>query len=66
MTLERRIYRRELREALGYSDEWLRILQKRGEIPRGRRDPGGTREFWTEAEAREIIAARNGSAQAAA
>jgi hypothetical protein len=66
MALERRVYRRDLRDALGYSDEWLRILQKRGDIPRGQRDPGGNREWFTETQAREIIERRNGCAQAAA
>jgi hypothetical protein len=55
MTLQRRVYRRELREALGYGESWYRDLQKRGVIPRGHVDAGGRREWFTESEARAIV-----------
>jgi hypothetical protein len=53
--IERRVYRRELREALGFGASWYRELQKRGVIPRGHVDAGGRREWFSESEAREII-----------
>lgn len=62
MKLQRRVYRRELREALGFSDEWFRQMQQRGRIPKGRRDPGGTREWFTECEASKIIKSLNAQA----
>jgi hypothetical protein len=55
MTPQRRVYRRELREALGYGESWYRDLQKRGVIPRGHVDAGGRREWFTESEARAIV-----------
>jgi len=55
MAIERRVYRPELRKALGYGDTWYRILQRRGTIPVGHRDPGGKREWFTESEARAIV-----------
>jgi hypothetical protein len=55
MPLQRRVYRRELREALGYGETWFRVLQKRGLIERGHVDAGGRREWFSEAEARAIV-----------
>jgi hypothetical protein len=43
--LQRRVYRAELREALGYGHTWFREQQKRGRIRQGHRDPGGKREW---------------------
>ena len=63
--LERRIYRSEFAEALGYSLSWFRTLEKRGAIPRGRRDPGGKRLWWPESQARATIAKLNESAEQA-
>jgi hypothetical protein len=55
MAIERRIYRRELRTALGFGETWFREMQRRGLIARGHRDPGGKREWWKETEARAIV-----------
>jgi hypothetical protein len=60
----RRVYRRELRERLGYGDTWFGELQKRGRIPRGHRDPGGNREWWTDIEAEAIVRGLNQQAVA--
>ena len=57
--LQRRVYRRELRDLLGYGDTWFREQQKRGRIKVGHRDPGGKREWFTEAEAQEIVNSLN-------
>lgn len=56
MTIPRRVYRRELRAALGFGATWFREQQKRGLIPKGHVDPGGKREWYTETEARAIMA----------
>jgi hypothetical protein len=53
--LERRVYRRELRNTLGFGETWYAVLQRRGIIPVGHRDPGGKREWFTESEARAIV-----------
>ena len=62
MKLPCRVYRAEIRRALGYSEEWFRLLQKRGLIPQGRRDYPNGREWFTESEARAIIKKRNAAA----
>ena len=59
----RRVYRPELRDRLGYGDTWFRTQQKRGVIPKGRKDPGGKREWWFDDEADAIV---EGVGQAAA
>jgi hypothetical protein len=51
----RRVYARELKQRLGFSDTWLRELEKRGRIPPGRRDPGGKRKFWFDDEVDAIV-----------
>jgi hypothetical protein len=61
--LPRRVYRRELCAALGCGPTWFRELQKRGLIPRGQRDPGGKREWFTDDHAREILAKMNSAAE---
>ena len=61
-SIPRRVYRRELQSALGYSSTWFREQQKRGLIPKGHTDPGGKREWWPEAEARAIVESVNRSA----
>ena len=53
--LRRRVYRRELRTALGYGATWFAMLQSQGKIPRGHRDHERGREWWFEDEAQEII-----------
>jgi hypothetical protein len=53
--LPRRVYRRELREALGISRTWYRKLQQRNLIPDGHRDHRNGREWFTELEALTII-----------
>jgi hypothetical protein len=60
--IERRIYRREFADLLGYGPTWFRKLEKSGVIPSGRSDPGGRRKFWLESEAREIAARLNAAA----
>lgn len=52
----RRVYTRELKERTGYGETWIRTLEKRGTIPKGRVDPGGRRKWWTEGEAQQIVA----------
>ena len=52
---EGRVYRRALRQKLGWSESWYGIQQKRGVIPVGHRDAGGRREWFLESEARAII-----------
>jgi hypothetical protein len=61
-TLPRRVYRRELREALGYGVTWFRVLQGRGLIPFGQRDHDAGREWFTEDQAAAIIDKLNGRA----
>ena len=58
---KRRVYAAELKRRTGYGDTWLRRLEKTGRIKKGRRDPGGKRKWWTEAEADAIV---NGKAVA--
>lgn len=64
--LQRRLYRAELRAALGYGDSWFREQQRRGIIPKGHTDPGGKREWFSEAEARQIVERMNKQAQSTA
>jgi hypothetical protein len=51
----RRVYKAELRQRTGWSDSWIRELVKRGQIPPGRTDPGGKREFWMDDVADKIV-----------
>ncbi|HEX8013531.1 MAG TPA: hypothetical protein VF814_21805 [Casimicrobiaceae bacterium] len=51
----RRVYRTELRAALGFSATWFLVLQGKGVIPKGHRDRDGGREWFTEAEAKKIV-----------
>lgn len=55
---DRRVYRREFRGLLGYGDTWFRMLVRRGDLPPGRRDEGGKREWWTATEVRETLQKR--------
>jgi hypothetical protein len=55
MAIPRRVYRRELRQALGYGSTWFSEQQRRGVIPKGHVDVGGRREWFTESEARAIV-----------
>lgn len=57
----RRVYAAELRVRLGCGETWLRELEKRGQIPQGRKDPGAKRKWWPDDEADAII---SGSAAA--
>lgn len=66
MAIERRVYRAELRAALGYGDTWFRALQRRGVIPKGHKDQGGKREWFSEAEAQRIVETLNKPAQTSA
>ena len=54
-TFDRRVYRREFADALGYGITWFRRLEKCGAIPPGRRDPGGKRLWWLASEARATL-----------
>jgi hypothetical protein len=60
--LPRRVYRAELRAALGFGSSWFDVLQKRGTIPNGHRDHPNGREWFTEAEAKAIIKKLNAAA----
>ena len=51
----RQVYKTELKRRTGYGDSWLRKLQDEGQIPRGRRDPGGKRTYWFDDEADAIV-----------
>ena len=62
----RRVYRREFAAALGYGITWFRLLEKRGAIPPGRRDPGGKRLWWPASEVRATLDKLNASADRAA
>jgi len=57
MALDRRVFGREFRDALGVGGTWFRTLQQRGVIPRGRTDPGGRRQWWTESEVNAALTA---------
>lgn len=63
--IERRIWRREFREALNIGPTWFATLQKRGVVPKGHRDPGGVREWFTETEVRETLERLKGPRAAA-
>jgi hypothetical protein len=52
----RRVYAAELKSRLGVGDTWLRELEKRGRIPKGRIDPGGKRRWWPEEDVDAVIA----------
>ena len=56
--IDRRVYRRELEQLTGWGATWIRSLEKRGAIPRGRVDEGGKRKWWSESEARAIVEGR--------
>jgi DNA-binding transcriptional MerR regulator len=64
--LERRVSAAELAQALGITRTWLRALERAGKIPAARRDVGARRKYWTEAEARAIVAGSQGTEQRAA
>lgn len=55
----RRVYAREFKERLGVGDTWLRQLENVGRIPRGRKDPGTKRKWWTSEEVDAIVAGDN-------
>jgi len=63
---DRRVYRREFAETLGFGITWFRTLEKRGAIPPGRRDPGGKRLWWPASEVAATIDKLNASAERAA
>ena len=63
---DRRVYRREFCELLGYGATWFRTLEQRGTIPRGRRDPGGKRTWWQASEVRAALARLNASGERSA
>lgn len=52
----RRVYAAELKERLGCGDTWLRTMEKRGDIPPGRQEPGARRKWWLSDEADAIVA----------
>lgn len=51
----RRVYAREIKDRTGWSDTWLRLCEKAGRIPASRKDVGGRRKWWTEADAEAIV-----------
>ncbi len=52
----RRVYAAELSQRTGYGTTWLRTLEDRGSIPKGRKDPGGKRRYWPDDVADQIVA----------
>jgi hypothetical protein len=54
--IDRRVYRRELEQLTGWGATWIREMEKRGRIPKGRVDKGGKRKWWLLSEARAIVA----------
>lgn len=46
MDFDRRVSRREFADTLGCGITWFRELERRGLVPRGKRDPGGKRVWW--------------------
>lgn len=59
---DRRVYRREFAQLLGCGITWFRELERRGAVPKGRRDPGGKRLWWLASEVRATIANLAGTA----
>jgi hypothetical protein len=55
VTARRRVYVAELKARTGYGESWIRELEKRGRIPKGRKDPGGKRKWWFDDEADAIV-----------
>lgn len=53
--LDRRVHGPEFRQILGVGTTWFRTMQERGVVPRGRCDPGGRRQWWTETEVRDTL-----------
>lgn len=60
--LERRVYRREFQQLLGWGTTWFGEQKKRGVIPAPRRDPGSQRDFWTESEVATTMQRLNSAA----
>jgi len=54
---DRRVYRREFMGIIGYGATWFREQQRRGRIPKGKRDPGGKREWWLASEITQTLEA---------
>ena len=54
---DRRVYRREFMRVIGYGPTWFREQQRRGRIPKGKRDPGGKREWWLASEITQTLEA---------
>jgi predicted DNA-binding transcriptional regulator AlpA len=52
---DRRIYMKEMKALSGWGDTWIRILEEKGKIPRGRRDVGGKRKWWPASEVKNIL-----------
>ena len=51
----RRVYMPEFRERTGYSDTWTLVLERRGSVPKFRKDPGGKRKFLFEEEVDAVV-----------
>jgi hypothetical protein len=62
----RRVYAAELKSRTGWSDSWLREKERRGAIPKGRKDPGGKMKWWTDAEADAIVSGATAPTERAA
>lgn len=63
---DRRVSRRQFAEVLGCGITWFRVLEKKGAIPRGRRDPGGKRLWWLASEVAATLERLKSEAQEAA
>ena len=55
MEFNRRVYKREFAQVLGCGHTWFGVLEKRGMIPAGKRDPGGKRLWWNASEVRDTL-----------
>ena len=52
----RRVYTAEFKARLGVGDTWLRELERRGRIPRARKDPDAKRKWWPDDEVDAVVA----------
>lgn len=64
--VDRRVYTSEFKQLTGWGETWIRTLEKRGAIPRGRVDIGGRRKWWPLSEVRQIVAGSTPREQQAA
>ena len=65
LAVERRVYRPEFQQLLGFGLTWFRKLEQQGRIPPARVDPHGRRRFWTAAEVHAAVKKLNAQAEVA-